>query len=68
MKSLNLTIEGMSCGHCLNAVNRALTQLNGVQIGSVQIGKASLNYDETKLSPDQIAAAVSAEGYRATVA
>jgi copper chaperone len=68
MKSLNLTIEGMSCGHCLNAVNRALTQLNGVQVGSVQIGKASLNYDETKLSPDQITAAVSAEGYRATVA
>ena len=35
MRHLTLHIEGMSCGHCLNAVNRALAGLPGVEIESV---------------------------------
>ena len=38
MPSLSLAIEGMSCHHCLNAVNKALTALPGVTIASVRIG------------------------------
>jgi copper chaperone len=66
MTPLTLHIDGMSCGHCLNAVNKALRSLDGVEIQSVQIGRAEVRYDETRLNPDQIAAAVTAEGYRAT--
>ena len=67
MTQLTLHIEGMSCGHCLNAVNKALRSLDGVEIESVQIGRAEVRYDESRLDPDQIAAAIAAEGYRASV-
>jgi copper chaperone CopZ len=67
MTQLTLHIEGMSCGHCLNAVNKALRSLDGVEIESVQIGRAEVRYDESRLDPDRIAAAITAEGYRASV-
>jgi copper chaperone len=66
MKDLTLHIEGMSCGHCLNAVNRALRDVPGVEIGSVKIGRAELRYDEHAVAPAQIEAAVTNAGYRAT--
>jgi copper chaperone CopZ len=68
MKDLTLHIEGMSCGHCLNAVSRTLGSLPGVQIDSVQMGRASVRYDETKTTPAAVAAAVADAGYRATPA
>lgn len=68
MENLILHIEGMSCGHCLNAVNKALSGLPGVAIDSVKIGRAELHFDPASVSAADIAAAVSAEGYRATPA
>lgn len=68
MKSLVLHIEGMSCGHCLNAVNKALGALDGVTIDSVAIGRADLQFDPARIAVADIAAAVTAEGYRATAA
>ncbi|TMC63765.1 MAG: heavy-metal-associated domain-containing protein [Chloroflexi bacterium] len=66
MKNLTLHIEGMSCGHCLNAVNRALADLPGVEVDSVKMGRADLRYDERAVEPSRIEAAVSDAGYRAT--
>jgi copper chaperone CopZ len=68
MKDLTLHIEGMSCGHCLNAVNRALTSLPGVEVGAVRMGRAELRYDEGATDPARIEAAVADAGYRATSA
>jgi copper chaperone len=68
MKNLTLHIEGMSCGHCLNAVNRALAQLPGVEVDSIKIGRADVRYDERTVEPSRIEAAVSEAGYRATSA
>jgi len=67
MKSATLQIEGMSCSHCLNAVNRALSALPGVSLNSVEIGRAALHYDEAVIDPAAIEHAVSAAGYRATI-
>ena len=61
-------IEGMSCGHCLNAVNKALASLSGVEVESVKIGRAELRYDPAKIHPNAIAAAITEVGYRATPA
>lgn len=66
MEHLTLNIEGMSCGHCLNAVNRALAELPGVEVESVRMGRADLRYDEQQLNPARIEAAVAEAGYRAT--
>jgi copper chaperone len=68
MNNLTLHIEGMSCGHCLNAVNRALAQLPGVEVDSIKIGRADIRYDERTVEPSRIEAAVSEAGYRATSA
>jgi copper chaperone CopZ len=66
MRQVTLHIEGMSCGHCLNAVNRALNALPGVRIDAVRIGRADVSYDETTTDPAQLVAAVGDAGYRAT--
>jgi len=68
MLPLTLHIEGMSCGHCLNAVSRALVGLPGVEVASIRIGRADLRYDERTIEPPAIAAAVAEAGYRATAA
>ena len=57
MTRLTLHIEGMSCGHCLNAVNQALAAVPGVTVGSVRMGRAELEYDEQSSSAAQIEAA-----------
>jgi copper chaperone len=67
MKHATLDIEGMSCGHCLNAVNRALAALPGVEVESVKIGRADVRFDDAVTSPAQMEAAVGDAGYRATV-
>ena len=67
MKQATLHIEGMSCGHCLNAVNQALSAIPGVRIEELRIGRADVRYDETTTAPSELEAAVSGAGYRATV-
>ncbi len=67
MRDLTLHIEGMSCGHCLQAVTRALGALPGVEIRSVRIGRADVRYDESAVAPDRIVQAVTGAGFRATV-
>ena len=66
MKQVTLHIDGMSCGHCLSAVNKALGTTPGVEIESVQMGRATVRYDESVVTPEAIAEAVADAGYRAT--
>lgn len=67
MNTLKLTIDGMSCHHCLNRVQKALATIPNVQITSVQIGQATLQYDPAQHAPEAIAEAVTRSGYRAHV-
>jgi copper chaperone CopZ len=67
MRQVTLHIEGMSCGHCLNAVNHALSSVPGVKIDGVRLGRADVTYDETTTQPSDLEAAVADAGYRATV-
>ena len=67
MSTLKLTIDGMSCGHCLNRVQQALGTIPGIQLTSVQIGRATIEYDPATHDPDAIAQAVTKSGYRAEV-
>jgi copper chaperone len=64
--SLKLSIEGMSCGHCLNAVRGALDRTPGVTVETVAMGSASVLYDPTKTNPEQIIDAINDEGYTAS--
>jgi copper chaperone len=67
-RALRLSIDGMSCDHCVNAVRGALARLPGVTVEHVEIGSASVLYDPTKISPDAIVDAVNDEGYTASKA
>ncbi|HXY30292.1 MAG TPA: cation transporter [Gemmatimonadaceae bacterium] len=68
MKHLTLSIDGMSCGHCLQTVRSALDRLPGVTVEHVAIGGARLSYDPSQTSPERIVEAVDAEGYSAHAA
>jgi copper chaperone len=66
MEQARIEIEGMSCGHCVASVKAALGQLGGVEVQEVKVGSATVTYDP-RVQPEQIAAAVDAEGYAAQV-
>ena len=65
MPAYTLHIEGMSCGHCLNAVSRALNAVAGAEVKSVQIGRAEVSLPDAP-GPDALVQAVANAGYRAT--
>lgn len=39
-RTTTLSIDGMSCGHCVQAVTKALSAVPGVTIKSVEVGSA----------------------------
>jgi copper chaperone CopZ len=63
MNRISVTIDGMSCGHCVAAVSRALGALGGVEVEKVDIGAASLAFDPALTSTDAITQAIEDEGY-----
>lgn len=65
MGSITLQIDGMTCGHCLTAVNRALAGVPGVVVRSVQIGRAEVDVASPAVT-EAVMAAVQQAGYRAT--
>ena len=58
-----LTIDGMTCQHCVRAVQEALEGVDGVTVESVQIGEARVDVDETRATTAGIATALEEEGY-----
>lgn len=68
MQPVQLTIEGMSCGHCVDRVTKTLQQLDGVEVDAVRIGSASVRVDATSERTPEIVEALRDEGYEATVA
>lgn len=63
MDKLTMQITGMTCGHCVAGVTRALQGVPGVTVDQVVIGSASVEYDSTATTPTDIAKAVEEEGY-----
>ena len=67
MEHLKLTIEGMSCEHCVRAVRGRLERTSGVRVDDVQIGSATMDYDPSQTNVDAIEDAIADEGYTAFV-
>lgn len=63
VERVTIQIDGMSCGHCVAAVGRALRAVPGVDVQQVAVGSATIAYDPGAASLDRIHAAVRAEGY-----
>ena len=65
MEKLHLTIEGMTCQHCVRAVDGRLRRTPGVEVTSVAIGSADVQYDPARTNVDEIAEVIADEGYTA---
>ncbi len=63
MEHMTLGIGGMSCGHCVGRVTKALQSVEGVQVEQVKIGEATVAYDPSKTSESLITKAVEGQGY-----
>ncbi|MGM0753783.1 MAG: heavy metal translocating P-type ATPase [Bacillota bacterium] len=67
MTDKTVSIEGMTCASCSQAVEKATKKLPGVQQASVNLATEKLNitYDENELSLEEIKKAVDDAGYKA---
>jgi len=62
-KQETLQIEGMSCGHCVKAVQGALEAVEGVEVHAVEIGTAQISYDPALTAPAGMVEAIEEAGY-----
>ncbi len=52
---INLKIEGLSCGHCVNAVNNLLKEIEGINNVAVSLpDNAIISFDENKVTLAEI--------------
>ena len=61
-----LEIGGMSCGHCVARVQKALAAVPGVTVESVRIGNATIASDGTPATLQAVSAALDDAGYPLT--
>ena len=55
-------IEGMSCGHCVMAVEQELNKLD-IKNKKVEIGSAKIDFDPNKVSEEDIKNSITESGY-----
>ncbi len=63
MTTKDIRIEGMHCNHCTMAVKNELSKIPGLHVKEVRIGSASLEYEESVVTPEKIKEAVEEAGY-----
>jgi len=65
MEKVTLLVSGMSCGHCVNAVEGAVGKLNGVSNVNVQLseGKVDVEFDSSAVSLETIKETIDDQGY-----
>ncbi|MFD2215981.1 copper chaperone CopZ [Metabacillus endolithicus] len=65
METVTLKVEGMSCQHCVNAVEGSLGKLEGVSTVKVELDKGTVNidFDPEKVTKDKMKDAIEDQGY-----
>ncbi len=68
-KQVVIGVQGMSCASCVRRVERAITKLPGVSAATVNLAteQASATYTPDTVSPERIANAIEAAGYKAVL-
>ena len=64
-----ISVQGMHCNHCKAKVENTLKALKGVKKFTVSLEEANANVDYVakKTTPQEIAAAITAAGFNATL-
>ena len=63
MDTVTIGINGMSCSHCVAAVQKALAGVHGVTVEAVRIGSATVVLDPELTTRSAVEAAIDAAGY-----
>ncbi|MFI8574339.1 copper chaperone CopZ [Rossellomorea aquimaris] len=65
MQKESLTVEGMSCGHCVKAIEGSVGKLNGVKSVHVSLEdkKVEVEYDDSQVKLDDIKETIDDQGY-----
>lgn len=59
-----LSIDNMSCQHCVSTVEKTLNKLEGVHVGEVLIGSADISYNPDEVERNKIVEAIEKRGYQ----
>lgn len=70
MKTARLSVGGMTCEHCAQAVEKALTSQAGVRNATVSLDSstAEVEFEEARVAPEQLIASIEEAGYEASLA
>ncbi|WP_420263894.1 heavy-metal-associated domain-containing protein [Candidatus Magnetominusculus dajiuhuensis] len=60
---IKITIGGMSCGHCIGRVKKAIDALTGVEGSTVEVGSAVVRINNAKTTQKAVEEAVKGAGY-----
>lgn len=65
MEKVTLNVKGMSCGHCVNAVEGSVGKLNGVAEVKVNLGNGTVDveFNNSEVTLDQIKETIDDQGY-----
>ncbi|MDF2649125.1 MAG: copper ion binding protein [Paenibacillus sp.] len=63
MSAIILKVEGMSCNHCVNSVEKAMKELGAEGKVNLANKEVEVQFDESKLSVEAIKEAIEEQGY-----
>jgi copper chaperone len=63
MSNAVLNVEGMSCGHCVNSVEKAVSNLGASAKVDLPAKTVAVEFDENKVSLNAIKEAIEEQGY-----
>ena len=63
MERVELKVEGMSCGHCVNAVENAVKTLGASAKVDLAAHSVAIEFDSSRLSLEAIKGAIEDQGY-----
>ncbi|GLC90572.1 copper chaperone CopZ [Lysinibacillus piscis] len=65
MQNVTLNVQGMSCGHCVSAVEKGVGALTGVEQVTVNLaeGLVDVAFNDAQVSVEQIKEAIDDQGY-----
>lgn len=65
MQNITLNVQGMSCGHCVKAIEGSVGELEGVNQVSVKLDEAlvEVSFNESEVSLEKIKETIEEQGY-----
>ena len=63
MQQATLNVQGMSCGHCVQSVEKAVQGLGASAKVDLAGGKVQVEYDDSKVQLTAIKEAIEDQGY-----